>query len=305
MHITTNKTLSVLFFPLVKFMEFIGVNFPELLINMRYLVRFKTLPRINKPRDLNEKILYLKLKTDTSRWTELADKYKVRKYIKECGLKDILIPLYGVWNDADAIDFRILPQKYILKANNGDGKGSFLIVKDNKNLDYKEAKKRAKKWLSLRNIGALGAEPQYRGIPPKVIAEALLEPEDGSLIDYKIWCFNGEPYSIMTCSERNNDGVTLGIYDLEWNWVSNALKSIGSYPIASSPLKAPNHLNYMLEVARKLSKPFPQVRVDLYEVNDKVFFGELTFTSLGGMMNYYTPSYLLEMGSKVDLNYGR
>lgn len=305
MHITTSKTLSILFLPLIKLTEYLGVNYPEFLVNLRYLFRFKRFPRLKNPRDLNEKILYLKLNTDTSRWTLLADKYKVREYIKECDLEEILIPLYGVWSNADDINFNLLPKKYILKANNGDGKGSFKVVRDNYTLNQKEARDLAKEWLSLRNIGALGAEPQYRDIPPKVLAEALLEPSDGSsLIDYKIWCFNGEPCCIVACSDRSVNKVTFGIYDLEWNWIPDALRSTSSYPTATFLLKSPEHLDQMLDIARKLSNPFPQVRVDLYEVEGKIYFGELTFTSLGGMMNYFTPEYLLKMGEKIDLNYG-
>lgn len=306
MHITTNKTLTKLLWPLIKVTEYLGVHHPKLLIKIRYLARFGHLPNLRDPKDLNEKILHQKLYSDISTWAVLADKYAVQEYIKRCGLEDILIPLYGAWSDENDIDFTTLPNKYILKANNGDGKGSFKVVKDNKSADHDALRVLAGKWLRMKNIGALGAEPQYRKIPPKVIAEQFLESGDSPFpTDYKIWCLNGEPYAILTCADRTTSKLTLGIYDTEWNWIPKALRGTGSYLIAPNPIERPHCLEEMLDIARTLGKPFPQVRVDLYEVNGKVYFGELTFTSLGGMMNYFTPDFLLKMGEKVSLDYER
>lgn len=302
MHITTNKTASKILYPLIKFSEYLGIHHPVFLIKLRYFVRFGRLPNLKNPKDLNEKILYLKLYTDTKEWTRLADKYRVREYIKDCGLEDILVPLYGVWNKSSDISLSNLPKSFILKANNGDGKGSFLVVKDKESANLEEIKQRSEKWLSERNIGALAAEPQYRDIPPRVLAEKLLESNSGGLVDYKIWCFNGRPHSILTCSDRSNNSVALGAYDLNWNRLEDALIPSKDYP-AGGLLPRPDNLTEMIEIAEKLSKPFPEVRVDLYDVDGRVYFGELTFTSLGGMMLYYTPKALQDMGSQVNLNY--
>lgn len=302
MHITTNKSLSTLLLPLIKIVEFMGVHFPGILLRLRYLVRFGRLPKLSHPRDLNEKILYLKLYSDTSEWSRLADKYEVRKYIQTCGLDDILIPLYEVWTEASDITLDGLPDRFILKANNGDGKGSYHIVKDKEAEDLDEIRSLAEKWLSEKNIGALAAEPHYKSIPPKILAEELLEPKNSGLTDYKIWCFNGKAHSILTCSDRSSGSVALGTYDLNWNYLQDAMIRSKEYP-EGEILPRPENLDRMIEIAEKLSKPFPEVRVDLYDVNGQVYFGELTFTSLGGMMNYYTPETLLEMGSHIDLKY--
>lgn len=302
MHITTSKTASKMLYPLIKLTEYLGTHHPLFLIKLRYFMRFRRLLNLKNPKDLNEKILYLKLYSDTREWTRLADKYRVREYIKECGLSDILIPLYGVWDKASDITLANLPKSFILKANNGDGKGSFLVVKDKEAVNLEEVKLQADKWLFERNIGALAAEPQYRNIPPRVLAEELLEPESGSLIDYKIWCFNGRAHSILTCSDRSNNSVALGAYDLNWNRLEDALIPSRDYP-AGELLPRPENLSKMIDIAEKLSKPFPEVRVDLYDVNGQVYFGELTFTSLGGMMLYYTPKALQEMGSHINLNH--
>lgn len=281
--------------------------FPVTTVKLRYLLRFKRLPDFKNPKDLNEKILYLKLFTDTSRWTQLADKYKVREYVESCGLSNILIPLYGAWERVEDIPFDQLPQTFILKANNGDGKGTNVKVDKAKMTaaDWQALKKRLQGWLTTKHIGALSGEPHYRDIKPMILAEELLPCGEGetSLIDYKLWCFNGEPYSFFICSERQADGyhATVDCYDLDWNRFPENMQASPHMTVATKAIPRPACLDEMIAAARKLSKPFPEVRVDLYAVGGKLYFGEMTFTSLGGMMDFYTPKYLLEMGQQVKM----
>lgn len=304
MHITTNKILNFIFTPLIKLGEYMGNHYPVTLIKIRYFARFGRFANLKNPKDINEKILYLKLLTDTSMWTKLSDKYEVRDYVKECGLGQYLVKLYGMWTDVNDIDFDSLPSSFIFKANNGDGKGSNLIVNNKDDWDKEKLKKILDKWLKRKNVGALAAEPQYENIRPCIIAEELLPLEESSksLIDYKIWCFNGKPYYIWTCSDRDNKGTDVMTYDLDWN-AHPEYSIFDSRYRKGKVMDKPKNLEYMLEVAEKLSKPFPEVRVDLYNIDGKIYFGELTFTSLGGMMNFYTPEFLKEMGDKVDINY--
>ena len=281
--------------------------FPVATVKLRYYLRFKRFPDFKNPQDLNEKILYLKLYSDTSLWTQLADKYKVREYVKSCGLESILIPLYGAWERVEDIPFDELPQKFILKANNGDGKGTNVKIDKAKmkDADWAALRKRLQGWLDAKHIGALSGEPQYRDIKPMILAEELLPCNEGdtSLVDYKLWSFNGEPYSFFICSERQLDGyhATVDCYDLEWNRFPENMLASPHMTVATKAMPRPACLEEMIEAARKLSKPFPEVRVDLYAVNGKLYFGEMTFTSLGGMMDFYTPEYLLEMGKHVTL----
>lgn len=287
------------------------VHFPTMVVRIRYALRFKRFPDLRQPQDLNEKILYQKLYTDTTLWSTLADKVKVKDYVKECGLGDILVKTYAVWNDAAQIDFDKLPDSFMLKSNNGDGKGTNFPVCNKKNLsaqDIQALKDKAEKWLKQKNIGALSAEPQYRGIKPLVLAEELLPVPKGekSIVDYKLWCFNGEPCVFLVVSNRKSGGeAELACYDLNWKNRSDLLEENNHYHIRKTELPRPKGLETMAEYARILAKPFPQVRVDLYNIDGRIYFGELTFTSLGGMMNYFTPTALMEMGKKVDLNYGR
>lgn len=278
---------------------------PKGVVYARYFLRFHRFPNLRKPKDLNEKILYLKLFTDTSSWTRLADKYQVREYVKSCGLGDILIPLIGVWERVEDIPFGKFPRKVMFKANNGDGRGTNKVV-DVQSLTadgLEELKAELRRWLNKKDIGALSAEPQYRDIPPLIVAEEVLPVNDGfsSLVDYKIWCFNGKPYSILVCTNRADAHAQVCSYDLDWHRHPEHMVNLNKYSRYDQDIPRPSRLSEMIEAARVLSKPFPEVRVDLYEVNGRIYFGELTFTSLGGMMNYYTTAYLKEMGAQITL----
>ena len=304
MHPTTKKSTRILFAPLIAFCNWLGENHPVALVKLRYFARFKRFPNLKAPKDLNEKILYMKLFTDTSQWTRLADKYQVRDYVKEKGLEQYLVDLYGVWYNANEVDFDKLPNVFIFKANNGCGKGSNMIVSDKSKIDTDAVRKTVNGWLHEKHVGALAAEPQYKNMKPCVIAEALLPIEEGqkSLVDYKIWCFNGKAHYIWTCSDRDNQGTEVMTYDRDWNPMPEVCVFDDRYR-KGALMEKPKNLDEMLNVAETLTKGFPCVRLDLYNIKGKIYFGEMTFTSLGGMMDFYTPEFLLKCGEMVDLNY--
>lgn len=124
-HPTMSKSGRVLFYPLIKFCEWMGENHPVPLVKIRYYAYFHRFPNLKEPKNMNEKLLYMKLFSDTSRWVELADKYRVRHYVESCGMGDYLIPLVGMWTDVNDIDFDALPNSFIFKANNGVAKVNF------------------------------------------------------------------------------------------------------------------------------------------------------------------------------------
>ena len=261
---------------------------------------------LKHPRDLNEKINWLKFNSDTSEWTRLADKYRVRDYVKERGLENILVPLLGKWDSAEEIDFNILPKQFVLKTNNGAG--TVLVIKDKSNLNIPEVRKEFAKRLIQTKIGYQTAELHYTRIIPCIIAEELLidsSPEDfsQSMIDYKIWCFNGKPYCCWVAYDRNIETgeYLLDLYDLNWLPIRGYLTHPETRKF-KGVLKKPDNWEKMLEYASLLSKGHKQVRVDLYNINGKIYFGELTFTSLGGYMAYFTPEFLRVMGGKIKLD---
>lgn len=306
-HPTLSKTGRFLLAPLIKFCEYLGKHYPSLLVQLRYFAVYKRFARLKHPIDLNEKILYTKLYTDTSRWPDLVDKYKVRDYVKELGLDSILVDLYGVWYSSDdfAKSYPDLPKSFILKANNGEGKGTNLVVKDKTLFSVTDLTTLVKEWLSRKNIGALVAEPQYDAITPCVIAEQLLPLEQGhsSLTDYKIWCFDGKPYFIWVCSDRNEDGNSAHVltYDTKWNPHPEYSIFTSDY-LQGEPVPEPKNLDKMLSIAKILSTGFPELRVDLYNIDGNIYFGELTFTSQGGINSFYTQDFLDYAGSLFSVD---
>jgi hypothetical protein len=239
--------------------------------------------------------------TDTSLWSLCTDKYRVREFVEEKGLGHLLIPLYGKWDKAEDIDFDSLPDKYVLKPNNGNS--DIIIVPDKTKIDKEEIIRR------LNNGGArkfiASAQPHYLSIKPCFIAEQLLETDNPlGLVDYKIKVFNGKPFCIGTWANRTpmtNTG-DFGLYDLDWNplthWINKKAQNHTSIP-------KPKNLGKMLEYAAKLGEDFEQVRVDFYEINGRVYFGELTFTSAAGRDDDYTEEALLEMGKQIKLDFSK
>lgn len=304
MHIRTNPRLNKVFKPLIAFCEWLGVHHPVLLARIRYFARFKKPLHLKNPQTLNEKILFLSLKTDTTLWTRCADKYEVRDYVKECGLEDILIPLVGVWDHATDIDFDKLPNEFVLKATHGSGDIKVVIDKSKLNIpkivaEFEEDLK--------HQYGALESGHHYMRIKPRMIAEELIhnDPEtakiSSSIIDYKIWCFNGKCYWLWACANRDEHTTEVMTYDRDWT--AHPEYSIFENDYRHGELlPKPKNLERMIDVAETLAKPFPCVRVDLYNIDGKIYFGELTFTSYGGLQDFYTDEFQKLAGSKIDLS---
>ena len=304
MHIRTNPKLNKIFKPVIAFCEWLGIHHPILLARIRYYVRFKKPLHLKSPQTLNEKILFLSLKTDTTLWTRCADKYEVRDYVKECGLEDILIPLVGVWEHATDIDFDKLPDEFVLKATHGSG--DIKVVTDKTRLDIPKIVAEFEDDLK-HQYGALESGHHYMRIHPRMIAEEMIhnDPEtakiSSSIIDYKIWCFNGKVYWLWACANRDEHTTEVMTYDTDWNAHPEYSIFENDYRHGEI-LPKPKNLERMIEVAEKLAKPFPCVRVDLYNIDGKIYFGELTFTSYGGLQDFYTDEFQKLAGSKIDLS---
>ena len=288
--------------------EFILWHRPKQIADQLFEQQFGYKIDWDNPRDLNEKIQWLMFNTDISEWVRLADKYRVREFVKARGCEEILIPLYGKWERAEDIDWDKLPNSFVMKVNHGCGDAQ--IVLDKTKADLSAIQQFMKN--ALKQTWGLGtAEIHYRRIKPCIIAEQLLLPSDAShvkevngmaptatMTDYKIWCFNGNPYCIQAYSGRDmkTNEMIRNVYD--WNW--NKHPEYYNEQYRSDVIdKKPEHLKEMYEYACKLSKGFPEVRVDLYECNGKVYFGELTFTGSAGRIPTFTKEYLKEMGDQI------
>lgn len=277
-------------------------HWPRPLVDYWWKKRFGYTIDWEHPRDINEKIWWLIVYSDTTEWTRLSDKIKVREYVKEKGLESILNPLLGIWDDAKKIDFDQLPQKFILKCNHDSGSA---IIVDKNNGFSKEAIIKSLNDSLKRDYGLNGELQYYRIYPHQIFAEPLIEFKNTelskSLIDYKIWCFDGTPKWIWTCQDRTKDSVNTNLWNLDWNVDINNVVEVGHYKIGKGNIPKPKNLAEMLRVASVLSEGFPEVRIDLYNVDGRIYFGEMTFTSMRGMMHYFTPEFLKVMGNQVNL----
>lgn len=256
---------------------------------------FKKKPlNLDNPLTFNEKIQWLKLYDSTPIKTFLADKYKVRNYIKKVIGEEYLIPIYGVYDNSEDINFDKLPNKFVIKYNHGSGFN--IIVKNKTKLNLENIKKRLNIWKKLK-FGNNSVELHYRDIIPKIIIEKYMDDGTGDLKDYKITCFNGKPEFIWIDSERYINHKR-NLYDLNWNQLPYKINS--HYPTFQSP-KKPKHLKKLLNLASILSKGFATARVDFYIIKQKIYFGEITFTSTSGLDDVVPESFDKRLCSLIRL----
>jgi len=250
---------------------------------------------IDNPKTFNEKIHYLKLNDNTKLKEQLSDKYAVREWISEKIGDEYLVPLVGVWERAEDIDFDKLPSAFCLKANHGSNMN--LIVKDKSKLDVNAAKKTADEWMHC-NFGWEGFELQYVNIPRKIIAEKYIEQMDGNLLDYKVHCFHGVPRLIHVIGDRNPKMHTGKEAFYDTDWTRNDLM-YHTYDQYENDIPKPGCYDEMIKIATTLSEGFKYVRVDLYEIDGKIMFGEMTFTPTNGIGLWESMENNLEVGSWI------
>lgn len=234
---------------------------------------------LDNPRTFNEKIQWLKLYDTTPEKTRLADKYLVREWVKEKIGEEYLVPLLGAWDRFDDIDFNALPNQFALKCNHGSGMN--IVVKDKGKMDIARAKAQFDAWMKTNFAFVNGLELQYRDIPRKIIAEKYMEQFDRGLTDYKIHVFHGEPKIIHVIGDRDLQKHTARECFLTVAWEAEELM-YHTYDMYEEIPPKPEKLDEMLETARILGKDFKYVRVDLYDLDGSIRFGEMTFTPASG-----------------------
>ncbi len=252
---------------------------------------------LDSPNSFNEKLQWLKLYDRNPRYTMMVDKYKVRDYIAEQLGEEYLIPSLGVWDDPDDIDFNTLPDQFVLKCNHNSGLG-MCICKDKSKLDIKKTKAELRKGLK-QDYYLTGREWPYKDVPRKIIAEKYMsDMETGDLLDYKLMCFNGKVKCSFVCSERfSGNGMKVTFYDQNWDM----LPFERHYPKSKEPIRKPINYDLMVEFSEKLSENIPFVRVDFYEINGSLYFGELTFSPGSGFEEFTPESADLELGNWIRL----
>lgn len=238
-----------------------------------------------------EKMQYAKLYLNTPLKTKLADKYAVREWVSNKIGDKYLIPLIGVWDNYADINFDELPNKFVFKANHGASWN--LIVKDKKSIEHKREKIKFDKWMSKNFAFSTGTiQLQYRDIKPRIIVEKYIEDSKGELNDYKFLCFNGKVYYCWIDVGRYSNHYR-NVYDLEWQ-----LQPWNQHTYENTPfnVEKPENFEEMIEVAKILCQGFSHVRVDLYNVDGKIYFGEMTFTNGSGHELIYPEQYDYNLG---------
>ena len=267
---------------------------PENLKALFYKITKREL-RLENPQTFNEKIQWLKLYDSTPLKTRLTDKYAVRSWIKEKIGEKYLIPLLGVYNSFDEIDFNKLPNQFVIKCNHGSGWN--IIVKDKSNFNAKEAQKKINQWMSENYAFKFGCELQYFNIKPKILIEKYFTNDNQNLYDYKFWCFNGKVLYMQFRNDYTSD-LKMCFYDLNWK----KQPFYYDHELYDAELMKPKNFHEMVKIASQLCKDFPFVCVDLYHLNDgSVKFGEMTFTRSSGFAHWNDDKYNIFLGSLITL----
>lgn len=281
-------------FAILRYLKFIP---DKQMIQFQYWMKLHRKLNLESPRRYTEKIQWYKLYYRNDLMPICVDKYRVRKYIEKKGLSDILVKLYGVYDKADDIPFDALPQKFVLKTSNGSGTN--IICRDKSKIFPQNIIEKVNNFLKQSSASA-GREWAYAKGTPKIIIEELLEDDsnvDGSISDYKLLCFNGRPEYIVLDIDRFTHHKR-NIYDVEWH----DLHVVSDCPcIDNRTFDKPRNYERMIEIAKILSEDFPAVRVDLYNINGRIYFGELTFFPWSGYVQYQPDSFDFEMGKKFIL----
>ncbi|PFG04477.1 ATP-grasp fold amidoligase family protein [Bacillus sp. es.034] len=264
-------------------------------LKMIYRSRLKRKLNLKAPKTYNEKLQWLKLHDKNPAYTKLVDKYEVRKYIKHEIGEEYLVPLLGVYEDVDQIEFNSLPEKFVLKCTHDSG--GVIVCTDKSVLNIQEVKKQLKERMK-KNYYWSGRENPYKEIKPRIIVEKfMMDKKEEELKDYKFFCFNGEPKALFIASERSTGNTKFDFFDMDFNH----LPFMQHYPNSNNDIKKPSRFDEMIELSKALSKRFPHVRIDFYEVNGRLYFGEYTFYHFSGFRRFEPERYDKLFGDWLQL----
>lgn len=251
---------------------------------------------LKNPKTFNEKLQWLKINNRRPEYTTMVDKYAVKKYVAEQIGPEYIIPTLGVWNGFDEIDFDKLPNQFVLKCTHDSG--SYIVCRDKRSLDMASAKKKLESGLK-ENFFYRGREWPYKNVPHRIIAEQYMADD---LRDYKLFCFNGVPRMTLVCSERfTKDGLKEDFYDESWNYL-NLRRAL--HDNAETPIQRPKQYELMKKLAIVLSEKIPFVRIDFYEIDEKIYFGEITFYPASGLEGFKPEEWDLKLGEWIKLSAG-
>lgn len=255
-------------------------------------------PNLSSPQTFNEKLQWLKLYDRRPEYTMMVDKYAVKEYVANLVGKQYVIPTIGVWNSPEEIDWDILPNQFVLKTTHGGGNEGVVVCKDKTTFNRSVACDKLRKSLN-QDLYKIHREWQYKDVKKRIIAEEYKEDsKTHSLDDFKFFCFDGEVKALFVATGRQEyDEPRFDYYDANFNH----LDLIQHHPMSGKNIPKPKSFEEMIKVAQVLSKGLPAVRIDLYEVDGRVFFGEYTFTHHGGHVPFHPEKWDYTFGSWITL----
>ena len=266
----------------------------ETYVKWDYWWGFGRFPDLKNPRTYNEKLCWLKLHAKRPEYTMMVDKYDAKEYVRGIIGEDYIIPSYGVWDRFEDINFDKLPNRFVLKTTHDSG--WVIICKDKAKFNKKAAKKKVEESMK-RSLFYIHREYPYKDLKPRIIIEKLIEEEGcNSLKDYKFFCFDGKVKMLFIATDRPVD-TRFDFFDCDFNH----LPFRQGHPLASKPIEKPESFEEMIKMAEQLSKGIPHVRVDLYNINGKIYFGELTFFHFGGIVPFKPKEWDYKIGEWLKL----
>lgn len=269
----------------------------EKFLKLAYQLVFDKKLDLENPKTFNEKIQWLKLNNRKDIYTVMVDKYEAKKYVAEKIGEEYIIPTLGIYDSFEEIDFAKLPKQFVLKCTHDSG--GVVICKDKDTFDYRSARKIINKHLKT-DCYMLGREWPYKNVKRKIIVEKYMEDSKSKddMLDYKFMCFNGKVKCLFICSERRSKlGLAVDFFDREWKHLPFRRK----YRNSDKKIEKPQNFDLMIQLSEKLSCDTPFLRVDFYEINSKIYFGELTFFPGGGFEKFIPEKYDKVLGDWLDL----
>lgn len=275
----------------------------SLMLRIQYWIKFGRMLNLKNPQRFTEKLQWYKLYYKDPQMVQCVDKYDVRAYVKSLGLGSILNECYGVFDRPEDIDFSKLPERFVLKDTLGGGGNSVILVPNKSRMDVDAVMSRMRRWVNMNHrVRSGGREwPYYSGKKHRIIVEKFIDSESkkGGLIDYKFFCFHGKVAYIYGIADRiMGNGAGLGIYNAEFALLP--YRRADEHPLLRE-LQKPDNFDVLIDCAQKLSQRFPHARVDFYDQDNRIIFGEITFFDGSGYMKYEPDEFDFTAGEMFDL----
>lgn len=285
----------------IKILQFLDFLPDSIMLKLQYRIKLGRTLNLKNPQRYSEKLQWLKLYYRDEKMVHCADKYEVRNYVRTCGLEEILNECYGIYENVEDIHLEDLPQSFVIKDTLGGGGNSVILVYDKSKIDWGKIKIQMQSWLDTpvdkKNVGR---EWVYDGGRHRIIIEKLLIQEGEDLPDYKFFCFDGKVYCLYFMEQytQQHDKGVLGFLTPEFELLP--VYRADFQPMTHQPAK-PQNYEKMVEMAQILSKGFPHVRVDFYNIDGKIIFGETTFFNASGYTKFEPDAFDYELGEQLQL----